>query len=452
MSLIIFVGALLFLLYPALSKQNVSFIDYFILFCLYFDAMTVFTGGQHANFNHFQRLIVLLFSLYYLFYQVHRASKPHKYVLLSSLLFLSVVLFFPILRGGDIKSTIVTHFLSNYASIIILPIAFHYYSYKGNIINLLRSGYYFILTWTAVVIFFSLLDIDISPRHMGHMGSQTFGGGIFYFGDMGRRGAITYISFALLLVPLLYKFYGYRQKMFLLFGSGFFLTIMFVALKRFSFVVIILGLLNYLINSSISKKTKRGVLFGVVTIVLFVFFTTDINELMLQRYEMRGGQAQFSLEAVEGDIRIYEPLYVATYVFGGTVKEILIGKEFDRTIDIFAERHTHIDRAIHNQYAQYILLYGIVGLVIYLAIFIFLYYGVRKMKKLAKTHSRDAQEEYWVVFQNLVLIFLAAGMVGGHIHVTFRGLVLVFAGGIAGHFYKQIKNTSFEQMSINDAK
>lgn len=431
MSLFLFIGALLFFLYPALSRKKVSFIDNYILFCLYFDSMTVFAGEQQVNFSYFQNFLVLGFSLFYLFYYVKRTSEYHKRIFFATIFFLLVILFFPIFRGDDINQTVRT-FSVNYVSLIILPISFHYYSQKGNILNLLRSGYYFILSWVLIVLLFTLLKIDVTSERMG---SETFGGSIFYFGNMGQQGALTYISFALLLVPLIIKYLSYFKKIGIFTGSGFILTIMFVALKRFSFVTVILGLINYLYKSSIGLKFKIRIISGVAVIVLLLFFTTNLKEITLQSYEKKGAESKFGVEAFENDLRIYEPLYAIQYAFKGSAIEILFGTKSGGIIDINSEMHTVGARRIHNAYAGIILVYGLLGLFTYLYIFFVLYrITLRFRKELLKRNINV--NEYWIVFQNLVLIFIVAGMVGGHIHITFRGMVLLFAGGISGYFYK----------------
>lgn len=399
--------------------------------------MNVFTGQQQVNFSYYQYFLVLVFSLSYFVYHVKKASKYHKRIFFSTICFLLVLLFFPIFKGLDINQT-VRIFSVNYTSLIILPISFHYYSQKGNILNLLRSGYYFILLWVSTVLFFTLFKIDVTAEHMG---LETFGGGIFYFGNMSRRGAITYISFALLLAPLIFNYISYKRKIALLASSGFLLSIMFTALKRFSFVVVILGLFNYLVKSSISLKIKIGVVFGAVTIVVLLFSTTNLKEITLQSYKNRGGESIFGAEAIEGDLRLYEPLYVSEYVFSGTIQEILFGKKQGITMDIESTRHTVEDRKIHNQYAEYILIYGMVGLVAYLAIFLVLYKITYRFRKDLIKNGVNVNE-YWIVFQNLVFIFIVAGMVGGHVHVTFRSMVLLYAGGISGYLYKMVKYNS----------
>lgn len=399
---------------------------------MYFDATIVLAGSQSVNFAYFQYSMVLAFSLFYFFNKGIKVFRLHRKLIIATVVFLLIILLIPILKGQSINET-VRIFSVNYASIIILPVAFHYYSQKGNIMNLLRSGYYFILSWVLIVLLFTYFKIDVAGDFLG---SGTFGGNIFYFGNMARRGAITYISFALLLVPLILNYTNKAEKTTLIISSGFLLSIMFIALKRFSFVVIILGLINYFIKSSLSLKLKIRVIFGAGAIGILLFILTNIGDITMQSYENRGAEQKFGSDAIERDIRIYEPLYVFSEVRKGSFSQILFGeKENINRIQVDSEMHSDSNRIIHNEYAQMMLKYGIIGLLAYLYILIVIYRITVKLKN--ELLRKDVEiSEYWIVFQNLILIFIVAGMVGGHVHVTFRALVFVFGGGISGYLYK----------------
>ncbi|MCF8275072.1 MAG: hypothetical protein K9I95_14700 [Flavobacteriaceae bacterium] len=437
MSLVIFLGAIFFFVYPSFTKGRISFIDLFLLYCLYFDVTNVFTI---LPIYFSQNFLMLFFSVYYFIYKVKVKNKYYKKLLYASFFFLILISIVPILGGESLK-LVIANFLRNYSSIIILPISFHYYSIKGKILNLVRSVYYFILIWMLVVIVFTFLKIDITGEAREGLGVYGFGSGMFYFGNMAARGAMTYISFMLLLVPLVYKYLTYSKKIGILFGSGFLLTIMLVALKRYAFITIILGFLNYISKSTVSLKYKLGLLVGISTIGMILIFNPTISGLMLNQYQARGAQSVYSSEAIEDDIRLYEPIYVIKDVFSGSLLEILFGKQDSRSIDINSQLHSKSDWLVHNQYAQYLLLYGLIGLFAYL----YLFYSIYKMTSFFRKKLFERKidvNEYWIVFQNLVLIFIAAGMVGGHVHITFRSIVLIFAGGISGYFYNLLTSNA----------
>jgi len=445
MFLFITIGALLFFLYPAISKRKISFVDYYLLYCLYFDVFLVFAGGQIINLMYMQYFLIFVFSVYYIFNNYFTFNSFHRKVLFVSILMLLVVFLSPILRGVSVNQA-TRDFAVFYASWIILPIAFHYYSYKGQIQNLLKTANAFILLWVLFVLIFTVFKIDISVGYK--LGAESFGLSIFYFGNMATRGAITYIAFALLIVPLSYTYANSRiQRGSLLISIGFVFMILFTALKRFSLVVILLGIVNYLIKLKLRLKTKVNILISVLGMLIFLLFATDLQQIVVDSYLKRGAEKKFSQESIRYDMRIYEPLYVLEYILEGNFVEIVFGRKDDLYIDVESEIHGKTDRVIHNQYANYTIRYGLVGLIVYLFTLMLIYqYGFRFKDKLEKIGV--SINDYWIVFQNLLLIFLASGMVGGHIHVTFRGMVLLFTGALCGYFYKLTKENNIARKRV----
>jgi hypothetical protein len=438
MIILLIFGALAFFVYPGIQKRQSNFVDIFLLYCLYFDATTVFAGGQLVNYLYFQHFLMLIFSIYYFvnYFNFHD-SKYIRYFIFV-VLFMLVLVLFPVFKGESLNSS-VRDFSVNFTSLVILPISFHYYSTVGKLSNLLKSGYYFLIIFSLLVIFFTAFGIHESASYT-IIRDRDFvhGGGILFFGNMGVRGGITYISFAALIIPLLFQNRIRVNKVFLMGVIIFIFIVLFVNLKRFSFVVIILGLLNFLFKSNLSFRNKFKWVSGLVFLLVLLFGSTIFRGITAQRYQERGGERKFSLEVIESDLRIYEPLYVLEYVFDGNFTEMLIGPETSRVMDVYSDIHNVAQRQIHNQYGQYLLVYGIIGLSLYLLILSIMYYSTRKIYlRLKKLKIGDNQ--LWIFFQNMILIFALSGMVGGHVHVTFRGMVFYFSAGIAGYFYKVLK-------------
>jgi hypothetical protein len=440
MILVLFLGALVFFIYPAVSKRNISFIDLYILYCLYFDATVVLAGAQMTNYIYVQYFLVLLFSVYYYTVKVKHFTTFDRKLFISIAAFILILLVIPIFKGAGINET-VRSVSVHFTSLIILPVSFHYYSNRGSIKNLIFSGYLFIISWILIVVLFTVFRVDfIQPTFRGdRLHSIAHGGGIFYFGMMAFRGGVTYISFALLLIPLIILHSRRLRKFATYVSAGFIISVLLVALKRFSFTVILLGFFNYFIKLNIRTKIKVRIFIGTASLIILIFTFTDLLSIVDQRYWDRGGEAKFSQEAVADDLRIFEPIYVLQSIIKGSVNDFLFGPQLDRVFAVDSERHFIAERHIHNQYGQFMLMYGLLGLFVYLYIFLVLYRFTLSFYRRLQDLKIDVHE-YWIVFQNLVLIFLVAGMVGGHIHVTFRGLVFLFAGGISGYFYKTLKH------------
>ncbi len=60
------------------------------------------------------------------------------------------------------------------------------------------------------------------------------------------------------------------------------------------------------------------------------------------------------------------------------------------------------------------------------------YYNIILSNNLLKTYNYPL----WLTFITLFIAFIIAGTIGGLDKVTIRGIIFVFLGAIAGHFYK----------------
>jgi hypothetical protein len=306
--------------------------------------------------------------------------------------------------------------------------------------------FWFILLWCVFVLFATWFKI-------GGEGSERVGGTFFHFGQMGNRGGLTYISFALLTVPLIIRYLRPVQKYILLALVVMIFIIFMAALKRFVFFVLAFGLVNYLLRSKIKIGYKIQILTLLAVFAVIFFTNKNIQGLFEQRYIQQGGEREFSEEAISGDIRVYEPYYAFLEVRQRELMNILIGSKQRAVMDIQHNEQIYEDREIHNEYATIILKYGFIGLFFYLSIFFALYRHTfrlnRKLNKL-KLHTTD----FWIVFQNFALIFVIEGMVGGHIHVTYRGLVFLFTGAISGFFSKLfiLTQSSLTETGTNELK
>lgn len=444
--MLVFFGLLLFLLVPSITKGKLHFIDVFLIFCLYFDSAIAFAGSQRVNFLYAQPMITLIYSLYYFSSRMGKMSVWDKKVFYPVLGFLFVILFSPIIKGADIDQT-VRSFSLNYSSLIMLPIAFHHYSTRGDIENLFKVGGYFIILWTFSVLIFTFFRVDTLS---GYAGAESFGLGLFYFGDMSRRGAISYMGLALLLLPAILPFFRKQKKLILIISSVFVGAILLISMKRFSLIAITLGMANYIISTKVRIFRKVSLAANVVILIIPVFLFTNLAGMIVQSYYQRGAQRKISLVAMQEDLRFYEPLYIINYTIEGGIIGMLLGRDLDDKFDIETEKYTLVNRTIHNQYGVYMLLFGFTGLILYLMIFIRLYYITRKFRRYLSI-KRGVNFQYWLVFQNIVIIFLLGGIGGGHTHITYRALVLIFAGGISGHFYKmlkEIRNSSVPQSVV----
>lgn len=449
--MIIYLILLIFLFCLWLFRGKMKFIDMILLYCLFFDITIRFAGKQGVNYNYVQPFIILIYVTLYIIRMWHYFDHNCKRLFFYTIGFLILTVLIPVFKGATLDSTL-RIFAVDSQSIIILPIAYHYYSTKGDVDNLFKIICYVTILWVAAVIIFTLLKIDATLLNMG---TEGFGLGLIYFGEMSNRGAISYISLLFVASPIIFL----QEKgivRFLLFISiiSIFAVIM-ISLKRFSVVAIGLATINLLLFSGIKLK-RRFVLIGIFSmVVVALLYFTPLPDLIVESYYRRGAERKVSIEAVQEDVRLYEPIFALENVSSKGIGAILFGSQTGRIMDISSDKYYIPGRAIHNQYAQYILVYGIVGLFLYFMIFITIYRICANYDKHTKNIAY-INTWYWLTIQNVLLIFFIAGVPGEHIQPTYRTIVMLVSGGIAGYFAKQYKklmvsnNINYESIKLEN--
>lgn len=444
MNVLLIIAILGLLMASALSRR-ISFVDVVIVYFLLLDALNVFVVQTYLSviYNLLRIATVILFFVFYYLRHHKTFNKYHNKVFLISASFPIIVLISSIIGGVEFRFSLI-RFLSSTSSFLVLPLALHHYSTNGSIERLLRSIFYFIFLYALSVSIFTILKIDIKHDSFAtftHMGTETFGGGFFYFGNMARLGAITYSAFALLLIPLLYNRINLLKRSLLLFSTLLIVAILMTALKRFTLVAIILGLVFILFSGDMSIRMKIKVVFSVVSISVFLIYFTNITDLVKERYRMR--QSLFEIDIITDDIRFFEPIYVVDYIFKGSLIDIFFGKKTEREMDIHSSRHVFYDWKVHNQHAQYLLMYGISGLFAYFFIIYFLYKKTNRMKKLL-IKNNIIINDYWFTFQSFLFVFLVAGFAGENMVTTSMVLFFYISGGISGYFLKLLREKNLQ--------
>ncbi|MBN1472269.1 MAG: hypothetical protein JW925_10850 [Syntrophaceae bacterium] len=399
------------------------------LLLFYFDATHVYI--RHApSYQYFECALILLLSLYIIYHK----NEGRRFRGFGVIVFTFVaIIVFPLMKGVTLDQTL-RNFSYVYAAMILLPLSFSYYSKTGNLKKLLFSTF-------LMIVFYVLFVLYATPQKLGGYASERVAGHIFYFGHMAIRGGVTTIAFVLLMVPLvLASLRKHWQKIVLMIAVGFIFVFFLTILKRFVFVVIGLGLLNYMLQSGLKRKYKIRIVLALLVLVYFIPSNSGVLEVVKDRYEERGGDRRFSMEAVQSDLRIYEPIYVLQNVIKKPIEIILFGERSRVIYDLKHEDAIIKERKIHNTYAEMLSSIGFIGLLLYIFIYYKLYKFVHRIYKIVIKKSKQWLP-YWIAFQNMVLIFIVQGMVGGHSHVSLRGLVFLYSGALGGVLYHAYNTT-----------
>lgn len=401
-----------------IAYKKISFLDILPLLYFYFDATQVFISHK-PSYQYFESLIIIIYSIY----TINKYNKIYaRNFGVFAFLFIAFIAF-PILQSETLNQTL-RSFSIQYSSLVILPLSFHHYLQKTNLEKLWKSTFVFII----IYVMFTLYATSVQ---LGGYESERVGGTTFYFGHVAIRGGITYISFVVLLTPLILIQLNKWQRVILIILVGVIFLIFLTVLKRFVFVILGLGVINFIIQPFIKTKYKIMMLVVILSLGYLSIGNNYIQHTIESRINERG-ETKFTQETIEQDLRIYEPLYIFQDLFNNPGIRIFIGEKGQQIFDIKHE-DDQLARKIHNSYARIIISSGIIGIILYLVIFYKLYKFVKiHYRYIIKNISATKYAPVWITFQSLVFIFLLQGMVGGHDHVTLRGLVFLYSGALAG--------------------
>jgi len=435
---IVFGFGLIFLVFPYLSNdKSIGFVDYYLLFCLYFDITDVLIDSEKTSFIFSQYVIIFGFGAGYILNNYSSIKKAQGWLFNYFLLFLFISFSFPIFHGTELKASIVET-TRIFASFSILPIAFHHYSTRGNIRNLFINALRFTYIFVLAIIVFTIYKIDSNYELASGeiwMSSKAMGG-FLYFGNLGGRGGFTYIGYLVLLFPLFFLL-KLQLRHFLLIVLGFVIIIIVLSFKRFAFVIVLLGLIVYLFSTLSSFSTKIKIALSSALVLFILVLITNLGGLAIERYIARGGAKGVGLESVESDMRLFEIGYAFNEI-KNSPQDLLIGNKSESTLSVSSLRHSIDKWRVHNQYAHYLLTLGFLGLSVYLLYLINIYrVSKRRFSIINKSQfGSNINKYYWLLFSSYIFIFIIAGFIGGLDKITIRGMVFIFIGGIAGHFYK----------------
>lgn len=437
MELFIFICGLCIILYPLVIKRSQrNFVDYYLLFCLFFDLSSVFVDAKSSRFILSQDILMLGYTCYYLFSNSLSVFKVNPGINWLVFLFVCINFFIPVIQHGDsFKSSFIST-IQITSSLSILPIAIHHYATKGSIINLIKNSWAFTILLLSAVFLFTILGIDSNYEMLDGSMKETVASmsGRIHFGNIDVKGGFTYIAFLVVLFPLFFMVKTGR-RLFIYIALGVLLLFILLSFKRMSLLIVFVAFIIWYSSSFYrrSKKITFVVTFSFALILSLIFFNLD--QFIAERINVRGGSEAIGIEATRGDIRLYELIYIYT---NSSLTEKILGSSSTNTISISLNSMQYVDWTVHNQYAQYLLKMGFTGLLIYFGLILRVWRFSSKIYKqgVSDIGQNKLDHALWITFRILLITFVMAGMIGGLDKISLRGIVFIYLGAISGHFYK----------------
>jgi len=310
-----------------------------------------------------------------------------------------------------------------FAPIFLLPVGFMFFKSLEDLNLLLKAFYWMMLVYLINLIFCSFFNIGASVEE------KVFQTRFFQIGDIAKMGAITYLSFLVVLVPLIRTSLKSKLSSYLLFGmTVFFLFFLILELKRMTIIIVFLGYLVYLYWSDLKQKMK--LISGIIVVALIALIALPYYEEKVSvRFIER--ESKFRTNVTENEARYIEfiEIWHGISAFKDPVSSIfgdgLANYEYES--DILGERNIHVD------YTSIAKTGGLVGLGIYLYIMIASFIWLKRYYN--QVPDKNKFKSIFIMARNFVFLFFVAGFAGGHIHLTFRGIVFLFVGAVMGVLY-----------------
>lgn len=242
--------------------------------------------------------------------------------------------------------------------------------------------------------------------------------------------ALTIISYGILLVPVLQHYVHKKRRSILFIISVVSIIFLVVSLRRTTVILLVIGFGVYLFSMRryLAKIVFYVFLFSSLVAISFPLF----EGALLKRYDVRSDR--FEEGSLEKEARTIETLLVFGEIFSFTdIKYSFFGREIYNSPGNYADGLFGPDRMIHVDYTNIANGQGIIGLLLYILIFIYMLSDFLKYKKSIRSQSIDFAliSSSFVVFW---ISILANSLAGGMHAITHRSFALVVLGLLLGFF------------------
>lgn len=355
-------------------------------------------------------MTALLLHLIIVYYKKH---AHYSIILLFSVYTLCIALI----------STDVSTSLINTIKIIIpmcaILIGFHFFNSKERIKFLAKSMN---ITLLILVLNFILSNIF-------SLGSSTYteeeG---FLMGQLSDNWNV--FTYSILTVPVILHYKTKRGKWKTAILASFTAILVILSIKR----IAIIGLLGGgLINLFLTLKTKRIIQVSVLIVLIMVVTYPIYGKLLSSRFEARS--TRFEDGGLEKEARYLETFYVWEDVFSlDPFEKSLFGMEGFNSAGNYANGKFG-DRQLHVDYNNIVNTVGLVGLILYLTIFVQLWRRFKSYTAKIEIHDKFSQTMKGVFYTFFIIQFVTS-FAGQMYNITFRLILFIFIGASMGYFYQ----------------
>lgn len=254
------------------------------------------------------------------------------------------------------------------------------------------------------------------------------------------------LTYSLLVTPLI--IYTTRNRVLLYILSIVLLILLIVSLKRIAIFGLVFGYIIFFINE---KKKKQKIIYGLTLIALTISMYPLYKSNLTKRFEARSEKLSNMSESIFVEGRYLETFVVwnETFSFDFPMKS-LFGLQPFNSVGNYGNG-SFLDRQIHVDYNLILNTTGIIGLILYLLLFIFIYksYKLYKRQIINKGQGNFYFDRLNSVFQMLFLTQFITSISGDMWIVTFRSIIFIYLGAIIRQFKILSEENHTKKISFN---
>ena len=353
---------------------------------------------------------ILLFIIILVTFLTFRIKEKITVIMTIFLIYLFVLINF----SSDFLYSFSGTYLKVFLTMMMFPVGFYFINSYGRLLSMYRS---FLVAVTILVINYILAQIY-------NIGRSVYLEDSFYYGYAGI-GSTVLLTYFVILSPLFQQKNSStisRSLKAILLVSCAIITI--VALKRTAIIALAGGYLAVGYFSGFYKNWRRTVIVGSILLVALYPLFDDV-------FESRLAARTTEDNAIENEARYKDVIYAVNDFRTRGLKHAVFGTELFNSPAYFGRT-----RQVHIDYANLLIGSGIVGLGLYLGIYLLI---IRSFGKLYRYHkrftiynrSRFTELRFLrAVFLSLILASLIISFSGG-IHVLAnRGILFLFLGAL----------------------
>jgi hypothetical protein len=374
--------------------------------CTIYYFVDVNAGGLHSGIIRGALLLLFLF----LFGFRRLLKTPVNIHIMVFLVYLLILTIFSSRSMYSFSSGYIKWFVS----LLMFPVGYYFFRSYEHIVRLLFF----------MVVGASFVCINLLVAQFTGYGISAYVKDSFYLGGAGV-GITNQLAYVLLTYPILLrslKKFTTIEKWFIYVVGLASVIFIIVAMKRAGMLGLSMGALIYFgFTRNKSKVLKYVVLASTITILTLPFY----SDILEKRYEERKKQT----ENYEDAGRYKEFFGVINEFQAGNVWQKLFGNELFNTGEFFGLKYFQRERMIHGDISSIFYGSGLVGLFMYLYLFVLIFIkGTEYLRKVKNDRTlRELMAGYFAMLLAIILVSATgSGTIGE------KCLVFLYLGAISG--------------------